>query len=65
MNHEIVMQFETGSRKVEVNLVRWKTGGFGIQITDGSSNFTSFDVDDERDGKVRGEFLAARFRAVA
>lgn len=64
MNLEVIEKFKTGSKKVEVNLVRWGPREFGVQITDGSSNFTSFHVDDEHDGRIRGKFLAGRFLAV-
>lgn len=64
MNPTVIKKFKTGSKKVEVNLVRWGSDDLGIQITDGSSNFTSFQVDDEHDGNMRGEFLASQFRSV-
>lgn len=65
MNPVVIEKFETGSKKVEVNLVRWANSELGIQITDGSSNFTCFEVLDEHEGRMKGEFVASRFRAVS
>ncbi len=65
MNPEIVKKFETGSKKAGVNLVTWGPGQIVIQITDGSSNFTSFHVDSDQEGEMKGKFLAGVIQKVA
>ena len=64
MNPEIIESFETGTKKVIVNLVHWQPDDLGVQIGDGLGNFTSFPVVDKHEGKMKAEFLANMFLAV-
>lgn len=62
MNPTILESFKTGTKKVTVELVSWQDDDFGVRITDGSTNFTSFHVDSENDGQMRGRFIAEAFQ---
>lgn len=64
-NLEIIESFDTGTSKAEVNLVRFREGEFGVEVSDGTSNFTTFDVLNEQDGRMRARFVAQVFRAVS
>lgn len=64
-NLEIIESFDTGTSKAEVNLVKFREGEFGVEVSDGTSNFTTFHVDGVLDGRMRGEFVARVFRIVA
>lgn len=65
MDPKIIKPFDTGTKKVSVNLVHWRPEDLGVQIIDRLGNFTSFPVADEHEGKMKAEFLANMFRAVA
>lgn len=62
MNPEVIEPFDTGTKKIAVDLVQWGPGDLAIRIQGSTGNFTTFHVHDKQEGIMKGMFLAACFK---